>query len=209
MRARLPAKRARSRRPLLINAGCGPRGSARLPPLFDDWRQLRVDIDPGIEPDILTSVTDLSAIGSASADAVWSAHCIEHLFAHEVPSALAEFRRVLRRDGFACVIVPDLQAVAQWIADDRLHETIYQSPAGPVTAHDVLWGFGPALELGHGAMAHRCGFTPTALLQRLSGCGFPEVILRRRPTLELAGLALCRPSKNPAEREALMSRLAL
>jgi Methyltransferase domain len=209
MRARLPAKRARSRRPLLINAGCGPRGGARLPPFFDDWRQLRVDVDPGTEPDILTSVTDLSAIGSAVADAVWSAHCIEHLFAHEVPSALGEFRRVLRREGFACIIVPDLQAIAQWLANDRLQEVIYQSDAGPVTAHDMLWGFGPAIEQGYSAMAHRCGFTPTLMLQRLSGCGFAEVVLRRRPTLELAGLALCRPSSSPQERETLMSRLAL
>jgi SAM-dependent methyltransferase len=209
MRARLPAKRARPRRPLLINAGCGARGGASLPPLFDDWRQLRVDVDPATEPDILTSVTDLSAIGSACADAVWSAHCIEHLFAHEVPSAIAEFRRVLRQDGFACVIVPDLQAIAQWIANDRLQEAIYQSAAGPVTAHDMLWGFGPAIELGHSAMAHRCGFTPTVLLQRLSECGFPEVVLRRRPTLELAGLALRRPSSSPEERDLLMSRLAL
>jgi SAM-dependent methyltransferase len=205
----LPTKRSSPRRPLLINAGSGPRGGARLPALFDDWRQLRVDIDPRNEPDILASVTDLSAVRSGSADAVWSAHCLEHLFAHEVRSALAEFRRVLRRDGFACIIVPDLQAIAQWIAGDRLHEAIYQSPAGPITAHDMLWGFSPALELGHEAMAHRCGFTPTVLLQRLSGCGFDEIVLRRRSNLELAGLALCRASANLAEREALMSRLAL
>jgi hypothetical protein len=205
----LRTKRSSSRRPLLVNAGCGPSGNPRLPAFFDDWRQLRVDIDPQTEPDILTSVTDLSAIRTASADAVWSAHCLEHLFAHEVPSALAEFRRILRRGGFACVIVPDLQAIAQWIANDRLHEPIYQSPAGPVTAHDMLWGFSPALELGHQAMAHHCGFTPTLLLQGLTACGFTEVILRRRSTLELAGVALCQASSDPAERDALMSRLVL
>jgi SAM-dependent methyltransferase len=209
MRARSTARPARSRRRILINAGCGPRGVGWLPPLFDDWRQLRVDADPQTEPDILTSVTDLSAIASACADAVWSSHCIEHLFAHEVPPAIAEFRRVLRHDGFVCVIVPDLQAIARWIADDRLQETIYQSAAGPITAHDMLWGFGPAIEHGYRTMAHHCGFTPTVLLQRLSGVGFAEVVLRRRPTLELAGVALCQPSSSPEEREALMSRLAL
>jgi SAM-dependent methyltransferase len=209
MSARSPVKRGRPRRRLLVNAGCGPRGVGRLPPLFADWQQLRVDADPTTGPDILTSVTDLSAIAGATADAVWSAHCIEHLFAHEVPAAIAEFRRVLREDGFACVIVPDLQAVARWIADDRLEETIYQSPAGPVSAHDMVWGFGPAIERGYGAMAHRCGFTPTVLLRRLSGVGFAEVVLRRRPSLELAGLALCHPSRSPEERDALLSRLEL
>lgn len=202
-------KRARSHQPVLINGGCGPRGSCRLPALFDGWRQVRVDVDPAVEPDLVASVADLSAISSGSADAAWSAHCVEHLFAHEVASAIAEFRRVLRRQGFACVIVPDLQAIAEWITDDRLDETIYELAAGRVTAHDMLWGFGPAIERGELAMAHRCGFTPTALLQRLSAGGFAEVVLRRRGNLELAGLCLCRPSANPEERESMMSRLGL
>jgi SAM-dependent methyltransferase len=204
-----PTRRRQQRRPLVINAGCGSPGCARLPDLFDDWRQLRVDIDPSVAPDIVASVTDLSAIPSGYADAVWSAHCLEHLFAHQVPAAFAEFRRVLREAGFACVIVPDVQAVAQWVANDRLHETLYQSSAGPITAHDILWGFGPALEAGYAAMAHRCGFTPTVLLQRLNGCGFAETVLRRRPTLELACLALCRSSANSAARDGLISRLML
>lgn len=203
------AKRGRSRQSVIINAGCGPRGGGRLPALFDDWKQVRVDVDPAVEPDLVASVTDLSAIPSGSADAVWSAHCIEHLYAHEVSSAIAEFQRVLRRNGFACVIVPDLQAIAEWIARDRLHETIYELAAGPVTAHDMLWGFGPALERGDAAMAHRCGFTPTVLLQRLSEGGFAEIVLRRRTTLELAGLCLRRRPANPQERDAMMSRLGL
>ena len=41
-------------------------------------------------------LTDLSPIADDSADAVWAAHCVEHLYEHEVPIALAEFRRVLR-----------------------------------------------------------------------------------------------------------------
>ena len=203
------AKRARAGRPVLINAGSGPRGGGWLPPLFDGWEHIRVDVDPAVEPDLVASVIDLSAVPSGCADAVWSAHCIEHLFAHEVPTAICEFRRVLRSDGFACIIVPDLQAIAEWIATDRLHETIYKSSAGPVTAHEMLWGFGPAIERGDDAMAHRCGFTPSVFLQRLSDGGFPEIVLRRRANLELAGLCMCRPSSNPEEREAAMARLNL
>jgi SAM-dependent methyltransferase len=180
-----------------------------LPALFDGWEQIRVDVDPRVAPDLVASVTDLSAIPSASADAVWSAHCIEHLFAHEVRVAIAEFRRVLRSDGFACIIVPDLQAIAEWIATDSLHETIYESSAGPVTAHDMLWGFGPAIERGDTAMAHRCGFTPSVFLQRLREGGFAEIVLRRRASLELAGLCLRRPSANGEERETVMSQLGL
>jgi SAM-dependent methyltransferase len=158
---------------------------------------------------LVASIADLSAIPSGSVDAIWSAHCVEHLFAHEVPLALAEFRRVLRKNGFACIIVPDLQAIAHWIATDRLQETIYHSAAGPVTAHDMVWGFGPAIAHGKMGMAHRCGFTPTLLLERLKETGFGEIVLRRKNSLELAGLALQKPSASSEQRKRLMVRLGL
>jgi hypothetical protein len=152
---------------------------------------------------------DLSAIPDGSIDAIWSTHCMEHLFSHEVPLALAEFRRVLADTGFACIIVPDLQAIAEWISGDRLHEAIYESAAGPVTAHDMIWGFGPAIAHGDLAMAHRCGFTPTLFLERLNAAGFPEIVLRRRSNLELGALVLAQMSSSSERRENLLVDLAV
>jgi hypothetical protein len=201
-------KSAKRSRPVFVNAGSGPPGKTRIPTLFGEWRQIRVDVEPGVEPDLLASVTDLSAIADGSVNAVWSSHCIEHLFPHEVPMALAEFRRVLSADGFACIVVPDVQAIAHWISTDRLQEAIYESPAGPVTAHDMLWGFAPAIAEGRTAMAHHCGFTPTVLLRRLEDAGFAEILLRRKSTLELVALAL--PLLRGADvRAKLMSELEL
>lgn len=196
---------------LLVNAGCGPLGGARLPSLFDDWKQLRVDLDSNVQPDVIASITDLSEIPSGCADALWSAHCIEHLYAHEVPVALNEFHRVLGDDGFACVIVPDLQAIANFIATDRLHEPVYTSPAGPITAHDMLYGFGAAIGRGQESMAHRCGFTPTLMMQRLREAPFAEIIIRRRPQkLELAAVLRKRAnSSDPEARNALIAALEL
>ncbi len=198
------------RRRVFLNAGCGTAGVLQLPPAFRNWKQIRVDVDPSLGPDLVANIADLSAIPDATIDAVWCSHCVEHLFAHEVPLALAEFRRVLRDDGFACVILPDLQEISQWIANDRLHETIYQSAAGPVTAHDMIWGFGPAIAGGKTAMAHHCGFTPTLFLQCLKEAGFSEIVLRRcKHKLELAGLALQRPSESPEQRNKMMEDLGL
>jgi hypothetical protein len=196
---------------LLVNAGCGPKENSRLPAMFKDWRQLRVDVEAAVQPDLVASVTDLSAIESGTANAIWSAHCIEHLYWHEVARALAEFHRILADDGFACIIVPDLQTIANYITADRLHEVIYESPAGPVTAHDMLFGFGPALAQGHTSMGHRCGFTPTLLLQRFKDADTPftEVVLRRRPSLELAAVARKKPSADPAGRDALLAALEI
>ena len=113
-----------SRERVLVNVGCGPVGSAVLPAYFNDWRQLRVDVDASVKPDVLADLTDLSPIADGTADTVWAAHCIEHLYENQVPIALAEFRRVLRDDGFVCIIVPDLQTVANYLVADRLHETL-------------------------------------------------------------------------------------
>lgn len=175
--------------------------------MFRTWRQIRADIDPRTKPDLLTSIADLSAIPNQSVHAVWSSHSLEHLYAHEVALALAEFRRVLRNSGFACIVVPDLQAISEWIAKDRLFEPIYQSASGPVTAHDMIWGFGPAIAAGSTAMAHRCGFTPTPLIRCLTEAGFAEVQVRRKNSLELVAFALRQRSKRPGFRESILAGL--
>jgi len=195
--------------PIVLNAGSGPPGSSRLPEFFEQWRELRIDVDPDVLPDLVADITDLSAIPTETVDAIWSAHCIEHLFLHQITQALSEFHRVLKPSGFACLIVPDLQTVANYIVSDRLDETIYESASGPVTAHDVLFGFGPAVAQGHIRMAHRCGFTPNSMVHHFHESRFAEVVLRRRATLELAAVALKTASATAIERDAILANLAL
>jgi SAM-dependent methyltransferase len=204
-----PVHKPDKRPNLLVNLGSGPQGSTLLPAMFAEWRELRVDVDANCAPDILADVTDLSVLETGSVDAVWSAHCLEHLYLHEVGKAILEAHRILTDDGFLCLIVPDLQAIAEYIAADRLHEVVYQSPAGPVTAHDILFGFGPFLAQGHARMAHNCGFTPTILLETLREAPFAQIVLRRRANYELAGVACKRAPADEAEREALLGALEL
>ena len=200
---------ARHRRKLLVNLGSGPKRLSRLPAVLAQWREFRVDIDPSSAPDLLADLTDLSAINSGSADVVWAAHCIEHLYLHEVTKALEEARRILADDGFLCVIVPDLQSIASYLETDRLLDTVYESPAGPVTAHDMMFGFSRDLASGHPRMAHNCGFTAGVLLRKLREAHFADIVLRRRPTLELAAVAWKRASAENAAREALLDALQL
>jgi len=204
-----PVSDQQSRARLLVNLGSGPKGSTWLPAMFADWRELRVDTEASAAPDLLADITDLSAIETGSIDAIWSAHCLEHLFLHQVAGAIAEMHRILADDGFMCLIVPDLQVLAEYIVNDKLHEVVYQSAAGPVTAHDILFGYGPYIAQGHGGMAHRCGFTPGLLVRELQKTPFAEIILRRRPNHELAAVARKRPPVSDAEREALLAALEL
>jgi SAM-dependent methyltransferase len=198
----------RERPKLLINLGSGPKGAAPMPALFADWQELRVDADIKTAPDLLADITDLSAIETGSADAVYMAHCLEHLYLHQAGAAIREIYRILADHGFLCLIVPDLQSLAEFFAKDRLHEVVYTSPAGPITAHDIIFGFTPLLARGNFGMAHRCGFTPTLLVRTLREAPFAEVVLRRRAnTYELLALATKRKAASDAEREALLQAL--
>jgi SAM-dependent methyltransferase len=194
---------------LLINVGCGPVLRLTRKALFEDWRQLRVDIEESVEPDIIADLTDLSPIETGTADALWSSHCVEHLYRSQVPGALQEFHRVLKDDGFAVILVPDLQAVADRIVADKFDEPIYNSPMGPVSTHDMFYGFGPSIAAGQTSMAHRCGFTPTTIVNLLNTSSFAEYAIRRLTSLELLVVArksLGTPETNP---EALLQALDL
>ena len=198
-----------TRRKLLVNLGSGPKRASRLPAMFAEWREFRVDLDPGAAPDLVADITDLSAIKTGSVDAVWSAHAIEHLYLHQVKKALEEARRILAADGFLCLIVPDLQSIAGYLVNDRLLDVVYESAAGPVTAHDMLFGYGHDLALGHTHMAHKCGFTAGVMLQKLKEVRFAEIVLRRRSNHELAAVACKRAPADTAQREALLTALEL
>ncbi len=161
----------------VLHVGCGQPNPNNLHPHFrnDGWKEVRLDIDPSVQPDIVGDITNMSLVQDASVDAIWSSHNIEHLWAHEVPLAFREFFRVLKPDGFVYVATPNLQAVAKHIAEGNLEEPLYVSPSGPVSAIDILYGFRPSLRDGHHYMAHKTGFTGHTLGRRMQEVGFKDV----------------------------------
>ena len=70
--------------PVLLHVGCGGKRKAQTTRGFDTdaWLEWRLDIDPAVQPDILGSMTDLSALSDACVDAIFSSHNIEHLYPH-------------------------------------------------------------------------------------------------------------------------------
>lgn len=192
----------------LLHVGCGPKRKDRTTAGFamPEWAELRLDIDPAVSPDLTGTMTDMGAVPSASVDAVFSSHNIEHLYPHEVPLALAEFWRVLSADGFAVITCPDLQSVCALVAQNKLTEAAYTSPAGPIAPLDILYGHRPAMARGNLYMAHRCGFTRQVLQATLKAAGFASVATMARghaPFFDLFALA----SKS-ARSEAEMRQLA-
>jgi ubiquinone/menaquinone biosynthesis C-methylase UbiE len=92
-----------------------------------------------------------------------------------VPLALNEFLRVLKPGGFALITCPDLRSVCQLVAEDKLTEAAYTSPAGPIAPLDILYGHRAAMTAGNLYMAHRCGFTEKVLVGTLQAAGFRQV----------------------------------
>ena len=113
----------------MLNAGSGPGSARRIARMTSQqrWDEVRLDIDPEVKPDVVGSITELDvSFGPQSFEAVWSSHVLEHLYAHEVYPALRQFFRVLKLDGFALIMSPDLEAVAKQILDHGIAAVAYE-----------------------------------------------------------------------------------
>ena len=161
----------------LLHVGCGTAPKNRLPECFkaENWREIRLDIDPKVNPDIVASLTDMSEVASATMDAIWSSHNIEHLEGFQVDTALKEFIRVLKPGGFALVTLPDMDPVIRLLAEGKGDDVLYTSPAGPITPLDMLFGHQLSIARGNVHMAHRTAFNARRLGSFLVKAGFGDV----------------------------------
>jgi ubiquinone/menaquinone biosynthesis C-methylase UbiE len=194
--------------PQVLHVGCGSATIARMPAGFQDgsWQEVRFDINPDVFPDIVGTITDMHNVPSDSVDAIYSSHNIEHVYPHEVTGVLAEFRRVLKPDGFLVVTCPDLQSFAQQIADGGLEDPLYTSPSGPITPLDILYGHRPSLERGEIYMAHRTGFTGKTIMRYASDAGFAAIGARRRPKRFDLWMIATKQPRDRTEIDALLGR---
>lgn len=157
----------------LLHIGCGEPGKA-TPTRFHHMNELRMDIDASVKPDIVGDIRSID-MPSASVDAVYASHVLEHLERWDVQPALRECFRVLRPGGEAIFVTPDLAAwCIEIVTQPALVEHIgaVAKYRAPVTMLDALFGFGPDVEAGHDAMRHRTGFTRESLALHLAAVGF-------------------------------------
>jgi predicted SAM-dependent methyltransferase len=176
----------------VLNVGSGPKSARKLQAVFDSesWREVRLDLDPSVEPDVLGSMTELGAqFAPRSFDAIWSCHSLEHLHTHEIATTLTGFQRILKSDGFALISCPDLETVMTLFLENGSDHVVYQSAAGPITPIDMMFGHSTSIASGKLHMAHNTGFTSTLLGEQLLKAGFATAITRRR-NFDLWALAL-------------------
>lgn len=187
-----------------LHVGCGSKHKDRTTRAFntDAWQELRFDIDETVQPDIQGTMLDMKAVADESVDAIFSSHNIEHLYPHEIPIAIKEFLRVLKPDGFVILTCPDLKSVCSLIAEDKLVDPAYTSPAGPISPLDILYGHRPSLARGNLFMAHKCGFTQKVLRDTFRSFGFPMVASMERGRAPFFDLWIA-ASKSPRSSEEI------
>lgn len=177
----------------LINLGSGSRSAFRYmesqqPP--DGWQEIRVDLDPNSNPDVVASLTDLGGhIADNSADVVFCSHAIEHIADHLIATVFSETIRILKPTGFAVFLCPDLAQLIREFDPEDLEKTIYSSPAGPISALDIIYGHRASVSAGQEHMLHRTGFTEKSLADRLMEAGFHEVFIQQGRSCDMIAVA--------------------
>lgn len=165
---------------IVLNVG-GNDKAIPIPPYYNGWTHLMLDIDPRGKPDILCDARKLKTLEPEQVDAIYCSHNLEHYYAHDVPRVLQGFLHVLRTDGFIDIRVPDMRAVMQTMLENNLdiEDTLYVSNAGPITPRDVFYGYGLEIErTGQDFFAHKTGFTQKSLQNIIRQNGFPYIFTR-------------------------------
>ena len=127
----------------------------------------------GIVPSILTTPSDM---GTCRA----------------LPVLVVGMRQVRLGTSKSCHFASSNSRLRAPVAEDKLTESAYTSPAGPISPLDILYGHRPSMARGNLYMAHRCGFTQRVLDGTLRSSGFQVVATMARgqaPYFDLFALA--------------------
>jgi predicted SAM-dependent methyltransferase len=160
----------------ILHCGNGGQGNEVFAHFFPSIKinSTTLDANPDCKPDIVSSVINIP-LEECTFDCVFASHLIEHLYIYEVEKALNEFYRVLKNKGFLIISCPDLEVIAKAILDIGAESVLYNSPAGPISPVQMLWGHSNSIRNGNLFMSHKYGFTGKTLTQFLQRAGFVNI----------------------------------
>lgn len=144
-----------------------------------DWKEVRMDPNPKVKPDIIGDFRQLKKIPDSSMHAIWLPHQLQNLQAHEIEGALAQCFRLLAENGVLVLVVPDMQALGEVISKGRIDDKLYETNNGVVTALDMIYGMKPLIEKGDQRAMNHTGFTAYTLGLKLKAAGFVNIKVKR------------------------------
>lgn len=135
------------------------------------WKILNIQELPGV--DFVGDCCDLSQFADNSVSVVYASHVLEHVsHREELPTAIAEIRRVLAPQGILLISVPDMKVLCELFLDESLrygqrHHVMRILFGGQIDAHDF----------------HRVGLWSGYLMTLLKEAGFTRA--RQVPAIGL------------------------
>lgn len=164
----------------VLNVG-GNSKNIPIPSIYDGWEKVLLDIDPACNPDVVCDARELGTLIEKKYHSVYCEHNLEHYHHHDVARVLAGFYHVLNDDGFVYIRVPDIAWLMREVAekDFDIGDVLYESPSGPITIRDVVYGYGQEIERsGNDFFVHKTGFSKSTLTAALQKAGFGHVFAR-------------------------------
>jgi len=159
----------------LLNVG----GGTKKIPLGAPYESMNIehlllDIVPGPGVDYAWDARDLDRFTETSFDIVYCSHNLEHFSVKDYPQVLKGFHHILKPGGLVDIRVPNIQgAMEEMIKRNcELDDTAYVSQAGPISYHDMLYGYSEYVKHGNAYMQHYVGFSKRTLAQALLNAGF-------------------------------------
>jgi SAM-dependent methyltransferase len=134
-----------------------------------------ISVDLSGKADVTADVRKLP-FPDGHADCIYASHLLEHFDEHELPSLLAEWRRVLKPWGRMVIEVPDIRQVAEVIVAGGVDAVLYESPVGLIRAQDTLYGFQKWVGDGDDLMRHKVAFDGPKLSRSLDAAGFEGTV---------------------------------
>lgn len=161
---------------IALNVGCGSSTKKDTHYLIkgDEWEHVRVDIDPAVNPDVIDDSSKLTMFPTMSVDAIFSSHNLEHLHVEEAKLALAVYYDRLKVDGICIIIVPSFETACRFIAEGKGNAVVYESPAGPIRALDMIFGYS-LYTRDNVYQRHLWGYTTESLAELFTETGFKGV----------------------------------
>ncbi len=188
---------------LYLNLGCGESGDEIVHQLFKgpSWQGIRIDDDEEVKPDLKTSMVTLQGVDefisetypTCSVSGIFSSHALEHLHPDDAFFALCVWREfLLTHSGTLSKLIlrlPDFGAACEMVASGKGHSTMYQSPAGRITALDIIFGYS-GFTKARPSMGHHWGYTRDHLERVILEAGWSSVnVVQDRTAFELYAFA--------------------
>lgn len=162
----------------VLHAGCG---TTPLPEWLDGT-ETRLDIDARSNPHVHASMTNLGDIGPF--DSVYCCHALEHLYPHDVVTALKEFHRVLKDGGVVWVVVPNLEGVKPTF------DVVYTTEHGQdITGFHMYYGDFTQIA-ANPFMAHHSGFVGETLRNAFEAAGYSRIEIAEHSGYNLVGIGI-------------------